>query len=215
MSLPDKVNSQKPAYTFFLTPSCDSIGRPLRFMLGAGQRHDNIAAKALLEGFKAEVVLTDKAYDNNDLRTTIADTNAEAVIPQPALVRSPSRATRRSTSYATASSADSTSSNTSAASPRDMTDGQTTSSPSSTSPQSAFGSVECGFVPVHHRRRAMDRLRLAPFGPSDRNLLVPHASRVWMARPIHSATYPVGLTVLGLSRVEAAVLPDARMVTRA
>lgn len=60
---------------------CDSLGRPLRFMLTAGQRHDNLTAKALLDGFKAEAVLADKAYDNNDLRTTIADMNAEAVIP--------------------------------------------------------------------------------------------------------------------------------------
>lgn len=60
---------------------CDSLGRPLRFILTAGQRHDNLTAKALLEGFNAEAVLADKAYDNNDLRTTIADMNAEAVIP--------------------------------------------------------------------------------------------------------------------------------------
>jgi len=60
---------------------CDSLGRPLRFMLTAGQRHDNLTAKALLEGFQAEAVLADRAYDNNDLRQAIADMNAEAVIP--------------------------------------------------------------------------------------------------------------------------------------
>ena len=60
---------------------CDGLGRPLRFMLTAGQRHDNLTAKALLEGFKAEAVLADRAYDNNDLRKTIADMDAEAVIP--------------------------------------------------------------------------------------------------------------------------------------
>lgn len=60
---------------------CDGLGRPLRFMLTAGQRHDNLTAKALLVGFKAEAVLADRAYDNNDLRKTIADMDAEAVIP--------------------------------------------------------------------------------------------------------------------------------------
>ncbi|KWV51679.1 transposase [Bradyrhizobium macuxiense] len=60
---------------------CDGLGRPLRFKLTAGQRHDNLTAKALLEGFKAEAVLADRAYDNNDLRKTITDMNAEAVIP--------------------------------------------------------------------------------------------------------------------------------------
>ncbi len=60
---------------------CDTLGRPLRFMLTAGQRHDNLNAKALLQGFQAEAVLADKAYDNNDLRQTIAEMDAEAVIP--------------------------------------------------------------------------------------------------------------------------------------
>jgi len=60
---------------------CDTLGRPLRFILTAGQRHDSLAAKALLEGFKAEAILADKAYDNNDLRQFIADSQAKAVIP--------------------------------------------------------------------------------------------------------------------------------------
>lgn len=60
---------------------CDTFGRPLRFMLTAGQRHDNLTAKALLEGFQPEAVLADRAYDNNDLRQTIASMNAKAVIP--------------------------------------------------------------------------------------------------------------------------------------
>jgi transposase len=60
---------------------CDSLGRPLRFMLTAGQRHDNLTAKALLAGFQAEAVLADRAYDNNDLRQAIAEMGAAAVIP--------------------------------------------------------------------------------------------------------------------------------------
>jgi transposase len=60
---------------------CDTLGRPLRFILTAGQRHDCLSAKALLVGFDAEAVLADKAYDNNDLRQAIADMKATAVIP--------------------------------------------------------------------------------------------------------------------------------------
>jgi transposase len=60
---------------------CDTLGRPLRFLLTAGQRHDSLTAKALLEGFACEAVLADKAYDNNDLRLAIAEMKAEAVIP--------------------------------------------------------------------------------------------------------------------------------------
>jgi transposase len=60
---------------------CDTLGRPLRFLLTAGQRHDSLTARALLEGFRCDAVLADKAYDNNDLRQTIAESGAEAVIP--------------------------------------------------------------------------------------------------------------------------------------
>ncbi len=60
---------------------CDTFGRPLRFMLTAGQRHDNLTAKALLEGFQAQAVLADRAYDNNDLRKAISAMGAQAVIP--------------------------------------------------------------------------------------------------------------------------------------
>jgi transposase len=60
---------------------CDTLGRPLRFILTAGQRHDSLAAKALLDGFEAEAVLADKAYDSNDLRKFIADREAKVVIP--------------------------------------------------------------------------------------------------------------------------------------
>ncbi len=60
---------------------CDTLGRPLRFILTAGQRHDSLPAKALLDGFQAQAVLADKAYDNNDLRRFIAEREAKAVIP--------------------------------------------------------------------------------------------------------------------------------------
>lgn len=60
---------------------CDTLGRPLRFLLTAGQRHDSLAAKALLQGFRAEAVLADRAYDNSKLRQFIASMKAEAVIP--------------------------------------------------------------------------------------------------------------------------------------
>ena len=60
---------------------CDRLGRPLRFRLTAGQRHDNLAAKELLDGFAAQAVLADRAYDNNELRQTIAGMGAEVVIP--------------------------------------------------------------------------------------------------------------------------------------
>jgi len=59
----------------------DTLGRPLRFILTAGQSGDVLAAPALLDGFTAVAVLADKAYDSNALRQIIADIGAEAVIP--------------------------------------------------------------------------------------------------------------------------------------
>lgn len=59
----------------------DSLGRPLRISVTAGQTADITAAPALLEGQTAKAVLADKAYDSNALRALIASIGAKAVIP--------------------------------------------------------------------------------------------------------------------------------------
>lgn len=59
----------------------DTLGRPLRFIITAGQVGDITTAPALLNGLSAEAVLADKAYDSNALRALIASMGAEAVIP--------------------------------------------------------------------------------------------------------------------------------------
>lgn len=59
----------------------DSLGRPLRIFVTAGQDGDVTAALILLEGQTAEAVLADKAYDSNALRGLIAGIGAIAVIP--------------------------------------------------------------------------------------------------------------------------------------
>ena len=61
--------------------ACDSLGRPLRFLLAAGQSHDVLAAPALLAGFTPRAVMADRAYDSSALRQLIAQAGAEAVIP--------------------------------------------------------------------------------------------------------------------------------------
>jgi putative transposase len=60
---------------------CDTLGRPLRFLITPGQANDITAAPDLLKDQEATAVLADKAYDSNDLRQRIADMKAEAVIP--------------------------------------------------------------------------------------------------------------------------------------
>jgi transposase len=59
----------------------DALGRPLRFIVTAGQTGDITQAPALLDGHATAAVLADKAYDSNALRALIADMEAEAVIP--------------------------------------------------------------------------------------------------------------------------------------
>lgn len=59
----------------------DTLGRPLRFIVTAGQVGDITTAPALLDGMSAEAVLADKAYDSNALRGLITDMGAKAVIP--------------------------------------------------------------------------------------------------------------------------------------
>jgi transposase len=58
----------------------DTLGRPLRLIVTAGQAGDATQAPALLEGQTGNAVLADKAYDSNALRALIASMGAEAVI---------------------------------------------------------------------------------------------------------------------------------------
>jgi transposase len=59
----------------------DTLGRPLRFLLAPGQSHDILAAPLLLQGYTADAVLADRAYDTNAMRLLIAQIGAVAVIP--------------------------------------------------------------------------------------------------------------------------------------
>ena len=59
----------------------DVLGRPLRFIVTAGQTGDITQAPTLLEGQTGDAVLADKAYDSNALRALIAGMGPEAVIP--------------------------------------------------------------------------------------------------------------------------------------
>jgi transposase len=59
----------------------DTQGRPLRFILTAGQTHDVTTAADLLADRNPAGVIADKAYDSNALRELIAAAQAEPVIP--------------------------------------------------------------------------------------------------------------------------------------
>lgn len=61
--------------------ACDSLGRPVRFLIAPGQSHDILAVPALLEGHSPTAVLADRAYDANTLRRYLDQIGAKAVIP--------------------------------------------------------------------------------------------------------------------------------------
>ena len=61
--------------------ACDSLGRPVRFLIAAGQSHDMLAVPALLDGYRPQAVLADRAYDANSLRQYLDQIGATAVIP--------------------------------------------------------------------------------------------------------------------------------------
>ena len=59
----------------------DALGNPVRFIFTAGQVADICQAEGLIEGFSFENLLADKGYDADRFRASIADADAEAVIP--------------------------------------------------------------------------------------------------------------------------------------
>ncbi len=58
----------------------DALGNPLQLILTPGQAHDSTQAEALIDGFAADHVIADKAYDAEWFRALLAF-RAEAVIP--------------------------------------------------------------------------------------------------------------------------------------
>ena len=67
----------------------DGQGRPVRFLVTAGQRHDSTQARALLCGLHARYVIADKGYDSQDLIEYIERQGATPVIPPQAGRRVP------------------------------------------------------------------------------------------------------------------------------
>ena len=59
----------------------EGLGNLARFVLTEGQAHDITQAATLLQGVNPGAVLADKAFDADELRQTIAQRGAKAVIP--------------------------------------------------------------------------------------------------------------------------------------
>ncbi len=59
----------------------DASGRPMRFLLTAGQANDAKGADLLLEGVQTEHVIADKGYDTEKVLGKVKELGALAVIP--------------------------------------------------------------------------------------------------------------------------------------
>ena len=60
----------------------DTRGRPVRFILTAGQRSDAPQALALIDGLPAAHVIADKAYDAYAILNAVEASGARPIIPQ-------------------------------------------------------------------------------------------------------------------------------------
>ena len=58
----------------------DALGKPLRNLLTAGQRHDITLAADLIAGYEFEGLIADRSYNGDDFLQLIAEMEAEAVI---------------------------------------------------------------------------------------------------------------------------------------
>ena len=59
----------------------DALGRPLRFILTAGQKADCEQALPLLENRRPKGLLADRGYDTDSIRRHLKTNKIEAVIP--------------------------------------------------------------------------------------------------------------------------------------
>ena len=59
----------------------DATGRPMRFVVTAGQVNDCAQADRLLEGVESAHVIADKGYDTEGVLEKIAQLGANAVVP--------------------------------------------------------------------------------------------------------------------------------------
>ena len=59
----------------------DGLGNLVRFILLPGQRHDSIGVPPLIDGITFDTLIGDKGFDNDALRTELAQRGAAAVIP--------------------------------------------------------------------------------------------------------------------------------------
>ena len=78
----DKTAPPEPVrFSTKIHVSVDALGNPLRLLLTPGQAHEVPYVQTLLKDYETEFVFGDKAYDAEHVLATIAEVEAEVVIP--------------------------------------------------------------------------------------------------------------------------------------
>ena len=60
----------------------DALGNLVRFVLLPGQRYDTVGFAPLIEGVEFAALIADKAFDSNEIISTLNDRGAKIVISQ-------------------------------------------------------------------------------------------------------------------------------------
>lgn len=71
--------------------TADALGRPLRFVLTAGQGNNSTQADHLLEGVQTECVIVERGYDSEKILKEIEELGALALAHPTHTVPSPRR----------------------------------------------------------------------------------------------------------------------------
>ena len=74
------LGRSKGGFTTKIHAMVDALGNPLKFILTGGERHEIIAAEALIEDIQKRI-LADKAYDSDQFRQKIEEQDCKHTIP--------------------------------------------------------------------------------------------------------------------------------------
>jgi transposase len=77
----EALGRSKGGFTTKIHAAVDALGKPLKFILTPGQKHDITQAKCLTEDVTHTTVLADKGYDSDDLVKKLEDNGCTVVIP--------------------------------------------------------------------------------------------------------------------------------------
>ena len=77
----EALGRSKGGFSTKIHTMVDALGNPLKFLLTAGQRHDIIQAKNLIDDINSTTVIADTAYDANDFIEALHSKQCEPQIP--------------------------------------------------------------------------------------------------------------------------------------